>query len=340
MLSIAFLRTAGAAVLGAVAFYLVGLPLPLLLGPIFGCLIAALAGVRLKGAGQVSTLMRTILGVAVGSSITPDLLSRLPEMAYSAAMIPPFILLIGLIGYPFFRILCRFDGPTAFYSAMPGGFQDMAVFGEEAGADIRALSLVHATRVLMIVSLAPAVLIWFYGRSLDAPVGEAIVGFPLGEGLLMAVAAVAGWKLAARLGVFGAAIIGPMVLSAAFSLSGLIENRPPAEAIYAAQFFIGMSIGANYTGITGPELRRFVASGAAYCVILLVISVLFSEGVALLGWAPHMEALLSFSPGGQAEMAVLAIVAGADLAFVVTHHVIRLVTVIVLAPIAARRFDW
>ena len=37
-------------------------------------------------------------------------------------------------------------------------------------------------------------------------------------------------------------------------------------------------------------------------------------------------------------MAVLALVAGADVAFVVTHHLVRLVVVIVGAPLVGARF--
>ncbi len=55
-----------------------------------------------------------------------------------------------------------------------------------------------------------------------------------------------------------------------------------------------------------------------------------------IGAAPPIEAFLAFAPGGQAEMAILAIVAGADLAYVVTHHLVRLVVVIIGAPIVAR----
>lgn len=51
-------------------------------------------------------------------------------------------------------------------------------------------------------------------------------------------------------------------------------------------------------------------------------------------------AFLSFLPGVQAEMVVISILAGANLAFVVCHHQLRLVIVIVIlcAPIAARLF--
>ena len=56
---------------GTGIFWLLGLPLPFLFGPLFACLIAALLGVNLKNAGQLGVGMRTILGVAVGASITP-----------------------------------------------------------------------------------------------------------------------------------------------------------------------------------------------------------------------------------------------------------------------------
>jgi uncharacterized membrane protein AbrB (regulator of aidB expression) len=44
---------------------------------------------------------------------------------------------------------------------------------------------------------------------------------------------------------------------------------------------------------------------------------------------------MSFAPGGQAEMTVLAIVAGADLGFVIVHHLTRITLVIAGAPVVA-----
>src|SRR5690606_1066655 len=116
----------------------------------FACLIAGLLKVPLRGTPVVSDSMRTVLGLAVGTSITPDLVDRIGSMAISVAFVVPFVLLIGLAGYPYFRRICRFDPPTAYFSAMPGGLQDMIIFGQEAGGNLRALALVHATRVVAI----------------------------------------------------------------------------------------------------------------------------------------------------------------------------------------------
>ena len=257
-------------------------------------------------------------------------------MALSLALVPVFVLAIAAAGYPFFRRVLGYDHPTAYYAAMPGGLQDMLVFGEEAGANVRTLSLVHATRVLVIVSAAPALITAVWGLPLSDAPGEPAAAIPPGELALMLAAALAGWRSARAVGLFGAAIIGPLIAAAALSLAGLLHHRPPAEAILAAQFVIGLSIGARYTGVTAAELRRDVAAGAGYCLILAAIALLFAEGVALAGIAPHLEAFLAFAPGGQAEMVVLAIVAGADLAFVATRHILRFTLVITLAPLAAR----
>ena len=287
------------------------------------------------GSAGISVGARTILGVAVGASITPALLAQLPQMALSVALVPVFIALIGFVGVPYFRQIWKFDTATAYYAAMPGGLQDMVIFGAEAGADPRTLSLIHATRVLLIVTLAPAILTLAYAAELTNPIGAPVAELPMQELALMAAAALIGWKGGERLGLFGASILGPMIVTAALSLAGIIHFRPPAEAILAAQFFIGCGIGVHFLGVTWGELTRVVLAGVTYVLLLALLAAGFTAFVTALGLGRPLEAFLAFAPGGQAEMTVLAIVTGADLGFVITHHLTRIVLVIVGAPLAA-----
>ncbi|MEM9063620.1 MAG: AbrB family transcriptional regulator [Pseudomonadota bacterium] len=320
---------------GALLFDFLALPLPLLLGPMFACLIAALAGMPMKGAPPVSNAMRVVLGIAVGASLTPALFSRLDEMALSVALIPVFTVLIVLAGYPYFRRF-GFDHPTAYYCAVPGGLQDMAIFGEEAGGNIRALALVHATRVLVIVSLMPILLTLIWGLELTGPPGAPAASVPVHEFVVMALCGISGWWFASRIGLFGGAILGPMIVSGIAAMTDLLHHRPPAEVMQFAQFFLGLGIGVKYAGITAEELRRYVAASLGYCLLLAVLSVIFAEIVIQTGLAAPLEAIMAFAPGGQAEMVLLAIIAGADMAYVVTHHLTRVVLVITCAPFAER----
>ena len=323
---------------GAAVFWALDLPLPFLFGPMIFCLVAALGGAQLRGVGQLGVGMRSILGVAVGASVTPDVIDRLPQMAISVALIPLYVIIIGAIGVPFFRRLFGFDHATSWYAAMPGGLQDMVIFGQEAGGDVRALSLIHATRVLIVITVAPVLLTQMFGQPLTQPMGAPIRDVPLGELALMVAAALIGWKGGERIGLFGASILGPMIVTAALSLSGLIHVRPPAESIIVAQYFIGIGIGVGYVGVTLLELRKFVFAGVVFVLILSVLAAVFTEIVVLFGLADPVDGFLAFAPGGQAEMTVLAIVAGADLGYVIVHHLTRILIVITGAPIAARLY--
>jgi len=333
------LITHGIAAIGVAIFILAGLPLPWLLGPIIACLIAALMGVPMRGMPVVNNLMRTILGVAVGATFTWALLVTMAGMWTTLILVPLMVFAIGIVGVPYFQHLWGFNFATSYYGAMPGGLQDMLLFGEEAGGDVRALSLIHATRVLVIVVALPFILSGYWGVDLSNPPGVAAAELPISQLILMAVCGVAGWQIAKAVGLFGASILGPMILSAILALAGFLQHRPPAEAIWMAQFFIGMTVGTKYAGVTGSEVRRDVAAALGFCVILLILSGLFVEAIHLFDLAPPMETLLAFAPGGQAEMTVLALIAGADMAFVIAHHVLRIVVVILGAPLAARIFS-
>ena len=337
---IQILTTFAIGLVGVAAFHVLQVPLPWLLGPIGACLTAALLGVRLKGIRWLNEGMRTILGVAVGATLTPAVIATFPAMWPTLLLVPVMVVVIGALGVPYFRRLWGFDAVTAYYAAMPGGLQDMILLGEEAGGNARRLSLIHATRVLVIVIALPFLLRGIWEADLTALPGDPLADLPVPELAVMVACALAGWALAARVGLFGASILGPLILTAAVTLAGGLHHRPPAEAIWAAQFFIGTTIGAKYTGITAQEVRRDLMAGLGFCGVLIVLTLVVVESVYAFGLAPGREALLAFAPGGQAELTVLALIVGADAAFVVAHHVLRLFVVILGAPVAARIFGW
>ena len=323
---------------GVAAFMLLGLPLPWLLGPITACLLAALIGVPLRGIRIVNESMRTILGVAVGATFTPALLLAMMGYWPTLLLIPVMTALIGLLGVPYFHRLWGYDFATSYYGSMPGGLQDMLAFGEEAGANVRALSLIQATRVLFIVVALPFILQSVWDADLSNPPGLPVTAVDPVQLLVMLACAVIGWRVAKRVGMFGSSILGPLILAAVAALSGVLTQRPPAEAIWAAQFFIGMTVGVKYVGVTAREIRRDLTAGFGFCLILLGLTVLFTEVIYAADLAPPMETLLAFAPGGQAELTVLALIVGADMAFVIAHHVLRMFLVIFGGPLFARLF--
>ena len=127
-----------------------------------------------------------------------------------------------------------------------------------------------------------------------------------------------------------------MVLTSILTLTDLIHFRPPVEFIWGAQFFIGLGVGIRYSGVTGVEVRQYILSALGYCLLLGFVSLLFVfVVVGLLDTSP-MDTLLAYLPGGQAEMGIIAIVSNADMAFVISHHALRLILVLLLVQVFAR----
>jgi len=332
------IKTLVIAMAGVLAFHLAGLPLPFLFGPMAALLIAALTRVPLKGVNLVSNAARAILGVAIGASITPALLDQMSSMAITLSAMPIFIAICAVVGVPYFRNFCKFDNATAYYSAIPGGLQDMVLFGKEAGGQVRTISLIQATRLFMFVIVAPFVLTHVYGVSLHNPVGIAASELPLNELLLVPILGGLGWYLGNKINLFGAPMIGPMLLAGAAAFTDVLHARPPQEAILFAQVFVGIGIGVHYSGVTLAELKRDVMAGLGYVVLLGLICAAFVITLTMLGLGDPVSIFLAYAPAGQAEMAVFAIVVGADLGYVVTHHIVRIVLVIIGSPLAASAF--
>ena len=332
-------RTGGIALLGAMLFQWLDIPLPILLGPMFACMLAALAGMPMKEIKIIGTLSRTVIGVAAGASVTVGMVQAVPGIALSALFIPLLVVLIGLCAYPVLRYGFGFDSATAYFGVMPGGLQDMLVFGEQAGGNVRIMSLLHAIRVLCLVSFVTFGIEHLAGIDLTAPPGQSSNQIPPHEIMLMLVAGLVGWQIAYRIGMFGSAILGPLILAAVFSLTGLIHHRPSAEMIWFAQFFIGLSVGVKYTGIRGSEIRIYALAGLVNSAITLLLGVLVAGMVAWVFSFSPLDVLLAFVPGGQGEMLIIAIIAGADLTYVTIHHVVRLLIVMVCAPLFIRLFQ-
>lgn len=330
------LATHGIGLIGALIFIWLDFPLPWLFGPLCSCLIAAVFGAQLTTVKIINDGMRTILGVAAGATVTIGFVISLPGLWETLIFIPIIVFVSGVVGVWYFKNLCGYDFPTAYYASMPGGLQDMLVFGEEAGGNVRAMSLIHATRVLVIVVLLPILLTSVWQVTLAQAPGKPVHSFALDQLLILGFCAIAGWKIAAYFNMFGATILGPLLLTAFASMTEVLQTRPPAEAIWAAQYFIALGIGVKYVGISIEEIRKDILAGLGFCVFLLLLTLVIVSFIVLYGRAPAIEAVLSLMPGGQAELVVMALIVGADMGFVVAHHLFRIFIVILGAPILAK----
>lgn len=320
---------------GSVFFVWSNFPLPWFLGALTFTLVASVAALPVERPKPLAIPMRCILGVAIGSAFTPLLLQRMGSMAWSLALLVPFMLFVIGMGMLFYERFAKLDRPTAFFAAVPGGLTDMTAMAEEAGAKPRSVILIQASRILVIVFALPLWLQWHDGLAVGQAVASRIHIWevaPLDAAVMIAMG-LFGWLAARRLGLAGAPIVGPMLVSGIAHAFGFTFAKVPLEVLVIAQISVGVLLGCQFRGLTLQEFTSTMVWGIAYAVVLLVITALAAHWVAKLTGFDPISVLLGFAPGGQTELNLLAFVLGLDVAYVALHHLMRLAIVILGAQI-------
>ena len=211
---------------------------------------------------------------------------------------------------------------------------EMVLLGKAMGGDLRTISLVHSVRIMLVVFIIPFWFRLFEGYEPRQTTGMAGIGdLTLADAGLLVACAAAGLWVAGRLRLPAAPLIGPMILSAAIHMAGLTAARPPLELVAVAQVVFGTSIGCRFVGVSLGRFRGVLTAAFLGTVFLTALSGLFAFVLALVAGIPFSALLLAFSPGGLPEMSLITLAMGIDIAFVSTHHLSRIVLVIVLAPI-------
>ncbi len=325
--------------LGASFLRFIHAPMPWLLGSILAIIIASrFSFLPLQPAKKLSAPARSILGLAVGSAFSPEILHYLSDFISSIVLVFPFVLVITIVGTLYYAKVLKFDLYSAYFSSVPGGLLEMVALAESYKLDMYRVVIAQSSRLLFIIFTLPFAIQHFFGVNLDGRGGitQPLLKTNFFELMMMLFVALAGWKVALRLKIPGGTLIGPMILGAIVYSLGFLHSRPPTEIINAIQLTLGTSIGFSFRGISAKEGLKVVVQTMGYFVLLMGVSSFFIWIVHIATDFNLLDIILAFAPGGQSEMNLIAIIVGANLPYVALHHVIRLFLVLGIAPILSR----
>ena len=105
-----------------------------------------------------------------------------------------------------------------------------------------------------------------------------------------------------------------------------------------AQVVAGAAIGVRFRNTPYDDLTRTMLIALGATVIQLNFSLLFAILVNQISGLSIADLILAFAPGGQAEMSLLGLSLGGDIAFITLHSTIRANGSIIMAPLVFRRF--
>lgn len=323
--------------IGGASFHILGLPLAWMLGPMIFNMAAALRGLRVAVPLRLRSVMLAVLGVFLGSSFSPDVLARVHEWPWSLAAILAFtIASTALVALYYFR-LAGFDRTTALFSATPGAMTAMIMMGSAAGGDERRIAMAQALRITLVVLLVPPLVVAVSPESLSSPLPQTLVRtFSALELLLLAGGSALGVLLMRVVRLPTPELTGSMLVSAALYLSGVVDLALPQPLLNATLCVLGAAVGTRFVGTTVRELFGLgrYALGAVFLAVGL--AALFAAAISAFLEVGYLAALLALTPGGVAEMCLIAVALDIDPAFVAVHHLARLLLLMAAAPLLGR----
>lgn len=321
----------------------IDIPMPWLIGSMIGCMIPAVAGFSLHMPDWLTQPVRPVIGVVLGAGFSPALLNHLTELGVSLLILPIYVVVITACCMIFLQSVGRLDRKTAYFASVPGGLSDMAIIGADMGADARIISLLHASRVTIVIFTVPWIVTYLTSSApgdieVVSAIGAEIIAPTWSDILILTAASIIGWRLAVFARLPAGLILGPMIITAILYVSGSIQADIPDYLSQFAQYILGCSLGSRFVGTKPALVGRILALSVGQILISLFITLILCIVISYLLETSLVLNLLSYAPGGFAEMSLMALALDHDVGWVTTHHSIRIFIVIFTAPILIQLF--
>lgn len=314
---------------GGVVFFLLRLPLPFMLGSMMFCMVAAMARLPVLAPIQVRPPMSAVIGAMIGSAVTPALLDEIPALIASLLWLVAFIAIAGAVCVTYLHRVIGFDFRTAYFAGMPGGLIEMVMLADEHGGDSRKVAIVQTLRVVLVVFTVPFLVLTLTGA-------ERVTGFDttnsfevVDSGFLFwfSFSAVAGIGLGMLLRLPARYFVGPMLVSGVVHMAGWSDYKLPFEMVIVAQIVLGATIGCRFVGVPVRQLSEVAVASVGSTFLLLLLTGAFALLVSETTNLSFLAVFLSYSPGGVAEISLLALALQVETAIVTIHHIARIVLV-------------
>lgn len=333
-LLLSFFITLALALLGALVFTKLGVPVG---GMIGAALFVAAYNLLFDAAfvySDMTYLLQVCSGVLVGSKITMETLKALRKLWKPYLVMMGVLLTITFVLSLFLSRFSTLDNVTALLGMAPGGMTDMTILSTALGGNSAYVALIHTIRLFVIIlTLPPLVKLVCKKEDTDSAAEKkpAAEEPPL-RNLLPALAVAAVFAVIfVLLHIRAGAMLGAMIGS---SLCTIFLRRYHCPRWYTLLLQVGAGafVGASVTHDTLMHIPHLWLP--LLCVIVSVWVYFFLNGFLMRRFFGMRKstAMIACAPGGLMEMSLLAEELGGDLPTIATMHVLRLFSVILIVP--------
>lgn len=335
------LTLAAALGMGVLVFKL-NVPGGMLVGAILGAAVLNIAMGQAYIFPQARVLAQALTGAYIGCMMTREDVRHLPRLIQPYFFVLVSLLVLNLAMAAVFYRATDLDLLTCLFCAAPGGMSDTPLIAMDMGADGSVVAVMQFVRMIFGMGCLPTVIL-LSDRLLEPEAAKAlesriqqqnkrVQAKPTFLGFLptmcLAMAAAGLGKLS---GVPAGALSAALIVTVALKLSG----RCPGMPIWlrqVAQVVSGCCIGSGITRDQIFAMRQLALPAVALCLGYIACCVGVGLVLSRLFHIPPREAMLTLSPAGATEMALIAADLGVESTNLVVLQICRLVGVMLIFP--------
>lgn len=314
--------------------------LPWLFGPIFASLIVIKVLKRtIKWPTWLGNIGLLILGIQMGSTFTPNVLHDIKDEWIQIILMSVCILILALIVSIAFRKIANVTFETALLSAIPGALSQMVIMAEEnKKADLLIVTLTQTSRIMFVVILVP-IISSIYGN--DGTASGEIEKAPFiftaldFTGLfVLLIGIIALYFIFYKLKVPVPQLLAPIFVLLVWNLyTGQIFSLD-YPIIVVAQVLFGIRIGVQISDLINNLTRKTIFAIAFQNVSLIIGAFVLVFVFELFIDDNINDLFLSAAPGGMAQIIVVALETGGDVAMISSYHIFRIFFILlIVAPL-------
>ena len=315
------------------------IPLAWMLGPMIVTSIAALAGLKVVMPKIALSSILIILGLHIGNYIDQNLFNQMINWFWTSVIMLIYIIICILIVSKYLQKYAGYGEKASIFSSAPGALGPLMILAENEKTDLSQVATSHLIRLLIIITVIPFIIVNNTGSEillLDNFDYKSQNHLNL---ILLIIASLFFIFVFDKIRVPAALLSGTLFASGLLQITDIASYKLPDESINFCLLILGASVGCRFAEKTVKEIANNSLHSIVATTILVLLGLLAAYVATFFVDTNILTLILSFSPGGIYEVAVIAIAFDLEPDFVAFHHIIRLLFILFIVPIILKLLE-
>ncbi|WP_435090962.1 AbrB family transcriptional regulator [Candidatus Pelagibacter bacterium nBUS_30] len=309
------------------------IPLAWFLGPMIITSIAALSGLKIIMPKIVLSFILIILGLHIGNYIDQNLFNQMFDWIWTSLIMLIYIIICILVVAKYLQKYAGYGEKASIFSAAPGALGPLMILAENEKTDLSQVATSHLIRLIIIITVIPFIIVNNTGSEILLLDNFDYMGQNHLKLILLIIASLFFIFVFDKIRVPAALLSGTLFASGLLQMTDVASYKLPDASINFCLLILGASVGCRFAEKTIKEIANNSLHSLVATIILVLLGFIAAYVATFFVDTNILTLILSFSPGGIYEVAVIAIAFDLKPDFVAFHHIIRLLFILFTVPV-------